>query len=321
MSTVTKEWLQQTIEEMEYDKATFPGDLSEDHGNVLEAFKLALAGMEAEPVAMRWRYLADGIYEAGEWNYRNQNHIDELNSHSISRQCELLYTAPQPLTTSERAELENYRNAQQVVPGDIDARMKSAGMLSAAEIIAGQPIDAFVKHAGVVDMGSLVQWAEMRRAEFLRMQARYELGDKEKDDLYEWVVSHVAVFSELHVNIRAAMLQGAESVESRCTIKTAPALDSSPKIAESRCSNSPVIPDGWVMVPVEPTAEMISSGVAAHYDRNKIQIHDRPAPGPIECAYVAMIAAAPQQEAVSSALGHGIARYYVAMQKLADGGD
>lgn len=27
-----------------------------------------------------------------------------------------LYTAPQPLTTSERAELENYRNAQQVVP-------------------------------------------------------------------------------------------------------------------------------------------------------------------------------------------------------------
>ncbi|HEI0612131.1 TPA: DUF551 domain-containing protein [Escherichia coli] len=29
------------------------------------------------------------------------------------------YTAPQPLTTSERAELENYRNAQQVVPDEL----------------------------------------------------------------------------------------------------------------------------------------------------------------------------------------------------------
>ncbi len=45
---------------------------------------------------------------------------------------------------------------------------------------------------------------------------------------------------------RAAMLQGAENAESRCTIQAAPVLDSSPENAESRCSNSPVIPDGWV---------------------------------------------------------------------------
>ncbi|HDW1380857.1 TPA: hypothetical protein RK230_003895 [Enterobacter asburiae] len=60
---------------------------------------------------------------------------------------------------------------------------------------------------------------------------------------------------------------------------------------------SPVIPDGWVIVPAEPTAEMLQSGISAHYERNQIQIHDRPAPGPMECAYVAMLAAAPQQEA------------------------
>lgn len=60
--------------------------------------------------------------------------------------------------------------------------------------------------------------------------------------------------------------------------------------------NSPVIPDGWVIVPAEPTAEMLQSGISAHYERNQIQIHDRPAPGPMECAYVAMLAAAPQQE-------------------------
>ncbi|WP_282676899.1 hypothetical protein [Serratia marcescens] len=50
----------------------------------------------------------------------------------------------------------------------------------------------------------------------------------------------------------------------------------------------------YKLVPVEPTAEMIQSGVAAHYERQRLQIHDRPAPGPIECAYIAMLAAAPE---------------------------
>ena len=59
---------------------------------------------------------------------------------------------------------------------------------------------------------------------------------------------------------RAAMLQGAENAESRCTIKTAPALDSLTKNAESRCGNSPAIPEGWVLVPEEPTHEMLEAG-------------------------------------------------------------
>ncbi|EPA6064780.1 hypothetical protein ACLLXJ_002886 [Salmonella enterica] len=68
------------------------------------------------------------------------------------------------------------------------------------------------------------------------------------------------------------------------------------RFQEAVSGNSPVIPDGWVIVPAEPTAEMLQSGISAHYERNQIQIHDRPAPGPMECAYVAMLAAAPQQE-------------------------
>lgn len=58
----------------------------------------------------------------------------------------------------------------------------------------------------------------------------------------------------------------------------------------------PMIPDGYVMVPKQPTAEMISSGIAAHYERSQIQIHDRPAIGPIEFAYIAMLAASPQPQ-------------------------
>ena len=48
------------------------------------------------------------------------------------------------------------------------------------------------------------------------------------------------------MNRRAAMLQGAENAESPTTMQTAPALDSSPKFAESPSGNSPVIQDGWV---------------------------------------------------------------------------
>lgn len=190
--------------------------------------EIALASLEAEAVAWLWSHRK---HPSEVTLVRPEDDERAEGAHWSGWSCQALYAAP-PATES--------------VPDDIDTRMKNAGMLSASEIIAGQPIDAFMKHAGVVDLESLLKWAEMRRAEFLRMQAKYELGDNQKDDMYEWVISHVAAFSELHVNIRAAMLQGAENAESPTTIHAAPALDSSPKIAESTSGNSPVIPDGWV---------------------------------------------------------------------------
>lgn len=80
---------------------------------------------------------------------------------------------------------------------------------------------------------------------------------------------------------RAAMLQGVENAETPTTMQTAPALDSSPKIAELPSGNSPVIPDGWVLVPEEPTHEMLEAG------DEQFGTYD---------VYRRMIAAAPQQE-------------------------
>lgn len=56
---------------------------------------------------------------------------------------------------------------------------------------------------------------------------------------------------------RAAMLQPLH------TIKAASALGSLPKTGEVLHTNSPVIPDGYVMVPKDPTAEMQSAGASA----------------------------------------------------------
>ncbi|WP_206616238.1 hypothetical protein [Enterobacter cloacae] len=86
---------------------------------------------------------------------------------------------------------------------------------------------------------------------------------------------------------RAAMLQGAEN-------------------AESPSSNSPVIPDGWVLVPVEPTEHMIVEGFESWPDEffsdTEVWEAFQEMSGCQQSAHLAklcwaaMIAAAPQQE-------------------------
>ncbi|EKS6415274.1 hypothetical protein NM578_002235 [Enterobacter hormaechei] len=51
MSELTKEWLQHTIAELEEERDSMPGVVNEDAANALAAMKLALASLEAEPVA------------------------------------------------------------------------------------------------------------------------------------------------------------------------------------------------------------------------------------------------------------------------------
>lgn len=51
MITLTKEWLQQTIAELEEERDAVPGAVNEDAAKALAAMKLALASLEAEPVA------------------------------------------------------------------------------------------------------------------------------------------------------------------------------------------------------------------------------------------------------------------------------
>ncbi|MDM2828055.1 hypothetical protein OGX92_22125 [Citrobacter sp. Cpo089] len=80
------------------------------------------------------------------------------------------------------------------------------------------------------------------------------------------------------------------------------------RAAMLQASNSPVIPDGWVMVPVEPTMAMLDE-----FD----SIIDYGAEDSKD-AWSRLIAAALQQE-VRSALEHGMQRYAGAMQKLSEG--
>lgn len=57
MSTITKEWLQQKIADMEAARDEIPFGLDEDDSYTLAALRIALASIEAEPVAWRYRFV------------------------------------------------------------------------------------------------------------------------------------------------------------------------------------------------------------------------------------------------------------------------
>lgn len=94
---------------------------------------------------------------------------------------------------------------------DLDTRMKAAGMFSAAQMLAGTPIDAFRKHAQVKDLDTFGQWLDLKCLEYVKMQARFELEKRRDDELYDWAVAHCAVFLETRVNFKAATGDSHES--------------------------------------------------------------------------------------------------------------
>ncbi len=75
MAELTKEWLKQTIAEYEANRDELPFGLDTNIAIELQAFKLALASLEAEPVAWRYRYVKKGVTDSqgepwvGDWKY------------------------------------------------------------------------------------------------------------------------------------------------------------------------------------------------------------------------------------------------------------
>ncbi|EJD6659783.1 hypothetical protein M0K31_RS21795 [Enterobacter cloacae] len=89
MSTITKEWLQQKIADMEARRDDPWLGLDENDSNMLAAMKIALASLEAEPVA--WRYRHHNGLALSNWRFVDSE--DECNM-APNYQRQALYTAP-----------------------------------------------------------------------------------------------------------------------------------------------------------------------------------------------------------------------------------
>ncbi|MCU2521151.1 hypothetical protein N8S40_01200 [Enterobacter hormaechei subsp. steigerwaltii] len=96
MSTITKQWLQQKIADMEAARDEIPFGLDEDDSNTLAALRIALASLEAEPVA--WLLSGGGA--------KNNVSFDSGNAYADPlREVTPLYTAP-PAPVSVPAAME-----------------------------------------------------------------------------------------------------------------------------------------------------------------------------------------------------------------------
>ena len=195
----------------------------------LQLAELALAAMDSEPVA---------------WDYEWASCITCEGPQNFNRVIER--EAP-PDWSIEEGQAKNiiplYRHAQQpVVPDDVlDALQKVARIRLDLNDFDGD-------RRGIADC----------------------LGDAE-EALIEVVNRRAAMLQESQKSAgESNNCRSCENVQdlqagnspaqggSRCSIKAAPALDSSPKTADARCGSSPVIPDCWIPVSERMPEDRIS---------------------------------------------------------------
>ncbi|HHA2229013.1 hypothetical protein [Enterobacter hormaechei] len=226
MSTLTKEWLQQTIAELEEERDATPGAVNEDVAMALAAMKLALASLEAEAVALRdERSGSGGISKKPGFN-------------DLPHGTPLYAAPPAPVALPVQHWEELCRQNPDMSIGDAIIRAAwwnhCAAMLQGAEPVTTDyklPFDQWLsQQTGTIDV---------------------ECGCVMTEVFFHW--------------LRVAYEAG----------------------------NSPVIPDGWVLVPVEPTMSQEFAGYRTLTDTGKMS---RLMKTRLSNIYRAMIAAAPQQE-------------------------
>jgi len=99
---------------------------------------------------------------------------------------------------------------------ELAAAMKAKGMLSIDEILAGNLMGKFSTHCGVNTIEDLLWWVESKHKQYLKMRLEYEVGGKEKDDLYEWVFAHSGVFGTIADQMRKCLPEIQSSHTSEC---------------------------------------------------------------------------------------------------------
>lgn len=101
MAELTKEWLKQTIAEYEANRDELPFGLDTNSAIELQAFKLALASLEAEPIGFRCRR-NDNL---GDWSYVYHREPDDFERKHLV--IEGIYAAPPAPVVPEEKPMPN----------------------------------------------------------------------------------------------------------------------------------------------------------------------------------------------------------------------
>ncbi|HGK3777843.1 TPA: DUF551 domain-containing protein [Klebsiella pneumoniae] len=262
-SKLTRERIQRIIRAIDseaYDEEEIREWLSSDE--IMELSRMALAAMDSEPVAI----------------------IDQANLDYLRSGADADVWPPE---REEMGDVLLYRHAQPapVVPNGLRLALSNAG-------IAAPESDEMLAATCEKHIQALVTWVRDRKPfqsapvvmddrklrslfdSWFASDCSFDLSpEASEEDNIAWRESYWYVWQRC----RAAMLQAGNS-----PAHSGPRQEQS-NCSPAQCSNSPAIPDGYVLVPREPTEEMNKAGWAAMNE------HDA-----INPTYRAMIAAAPQ---------------------------
>lgn len=278
-----------------------------------ELARIALAAMDSEPYGYVNQFLYEqngvsGLSNDHEYYHDSKSHIP-LYRHAQSApvvSADLLHTAASAiedlLTTKDRTGAG--------VWFDLPFRLRSVANAQPAPVIppemtACQAYDLLIKKGGVMSPvdAAVFAWNACRAAMLAAAQPATVVPDEKPmpNPLSMYAVDAVAAIAEVKGwnACRAAMLQ-AEPVTTANKLGNNPAQSpidhgyrkgceclgckTTVRICAELAGNSPVIPDGYVMVPKEPTQAMCAAFNDSDYGRKSLRER-----------YVAMLAAAPQE--------------------------
>ncbi|EKY6950024.1 hypothetical protein [Escherichia coli] len=289
MSTLTKEWLLKTIAELEEERDAMPGAVNEDAAMALAAMKLALASLEVEPVISHVgsKNALDDIVAFIKSNrnptLKDHNQVSERlfqdNCHGLSNHVieyikqigeeleELRSTqdtappAPVAMKDHQIRELVNelrdiavkYHGSQQL--REHIARTIRAAMLQGADRPQNEPQNIpenipATQFKPVADLYGLTSPSGG--------ETSFTFDAVEARDFIDggWSCQEYVELGRF----QEAMLQnGNYPAQSDC-------CPEQNYIAPAQDGKSPVIPDGWVLVPVEPTEHMVVEGFESEPD-------------------------------------------------------
>lgn len=230
--TLTKERLEQYA----YDDR-----MCNINDEIREMARMALAVMEAEPVAWHIHIpLTDCVYvEVDAETVGRVRAGCEKHNHAVN--ITPLYPAPQPLTTSERSELDNYRNAQPDMNYQNLSELYHAQekrLFKLAQRIKGPAFDKYAHSPSqaidVLESAAFGENGDVSHAAMLQ-------GKAEPVTTAYKLPPHV--YRELVNSLRdtAVKYQGCQQLREQISETLSAVITHTP-----HCGNSPVIPDGWV---------------------------------------------------------------------------
>ncbi|ELX7458513.1 hypothetical protein SK104_003941 [Enterobacter hormaechei subsp. hoffmannii] len=221
--TLTKEWLLKTISELEEERDAIPGAVNEDAAMALSAMKLALASLEANGTLA------------------NEGTIKATQFKPVADLYEVTVPGGRSTTfTKDAAEASDCRVMGWSVQEYVKLERYQAAMLQGAD---GKP-ELTVWYGAMPESNGKANWtAILHRKGEGRCMNGFTIDRSE----YPGRVLYAAD--------RVRYLIGEKS--ERPSILD---YDADAHSGYMKTGNSPVTPDGWVMVPEEPTHEMLEAG-------------------------------------------------------------